>query len=62
MKTSTLFENEINYIQNKILKEIVKDTLDASPECIQTIPSSSSRRYHPEYAIVVGHVNDDGSI
>lgn len=62
MKTSNLFEKEINYIQNDILKTIVKDTLDESPECIQTIPASSSKRYHPEYAVVVGHVNEDGSV
>lgn len=62
MNTSKMFENELNYICNDTLRNIVADTLDASPECIQTIPASSSKRYHPEYAVVVGHVNDDGSV
>ena len=44
MKTSELFEKEINLIKNDHLKNIVKNTLDESPECIQTIPSSSSGR------------------
>lgn len=51
MKTSKLFEKEINYIQNENLRNIVVDTLDASPECIQTIPASSSGRYHPSYSL-----------
>lgn len=48
MKTSELFEKEIGYISNEILQAIVRDTLDAAPECIQTIPASSSGRYHPK--------------
>ena len=42
MKTSELFTKEIGYISDETLKKIVVDTLDASPECIQTIPASSS--------------------
>ena len=42
MKTSELFTKEIEYISDETLKKIVVDTLDASPECIQTIPASSS--------------------
>lgn len=48
MKTSDLFEKEISYISNKILRDIVRDTLNSAPECIQTIPASSSRRHHPK--------------
>ena len=51
MKTSELFAKEIDYINNETIRKIVADTLDASPECIQTIPASSSGRYHPEYSL-----------
>lgn len=51
MKTSELFKKEINYIVNETLQKIVIDTLDASPECIQTIPASSSGKYHPAYSL-----------
>lgn len=48
MKTSDLFEKEISYISDKTLQNIVRDTLNAAPECIQTIPASSSGRFHPK--------------
>lgn len=48
MKTSELFEKEIQYISNETLQKIVKDTLDAAPESIQTIPASSSGKFHPK--------------
>lgn len=48
MKTSELFEKEIAYISNETLQNIVRDTLDAAPECIQTIPASSSGKFHPK--------------
>lgn len=48
MKTSELFEKEISYIANETLQNIIRDTLDAAPECIQTIPASSSGRFHPK--------------
>lgn len=51
MKTSELFEKEINLIKNEHLRNIVTNTLNASPECIQVIPASSSRKYHPEYSL-----------
>ena len=51
MRTSELFEKEINLIKNEHMRNIVANTLDASPECIQTIPASSSGRYHPEYSL-----------
>lgn len=62
MKTSDLFIKEINLIKNKHMQNIVKETLDSSPECIQTIPSSSSGKYHPNYAITVGEILDNGDI
>lgn len=48
IKTSELFKKEIAYISNEILQNIVRDTLDAAPECIQTIPASSSGKFHPK--------------
>lgn len=54
MKTSELFEKEIGYIKNETIRKIVAETLDASPDCIQTIPASSSGRYHPEYSLGYG--------
>lgn len=54
MKTSEHFKNELAYIQNNTLREIVAATLDASPECIVTIPASSSGRYHPTYSLGEG--------
>lgn len=54
MKTSEHFKNELAYIQNNTLREIVAATLDESPECIVTIPASSSGRYHPTYSLGEG--------
>lgn len=54
MKTSEHFKNELTYIQNNTLREIVAATLDESPECIVTIPASSSGRYHPTYSLGEG--------
>lgn len=54
MRTSEIFEKEINLIKNEHLRSIVSSTLDASPECIQTIPASSSGKYHPAYSLGEG--------
>jgi len=51
MKTSELFNREINFIKNEHMRNIVANTLDAAPECIQEIPASSSGKYHPEYSL-----------
>lgn len=48
IQTSSLFTKEIEYIQNDTLKDIVRDTLNAAPQCIQIIPASFSGRYHPK--------------
>lgn len=45
---SSLLEKEIGYIFNDTLSEIVKKTLDDSPDCIEFIPASSSGKYHPK--------------
>lgn len=54
MKVSENFKKELDYIKNDTLRQIVKDTLDASPECIVHIPASSSGRYHPSYSLGEG--------
>lgn len=54
MKTSEFFIKELAYIKNDTLREIVADTLDASPECITKIPASSSGKYHPTYSLGEG--------
>ena len=54
MRTSELFEKELKLIKNEHMRSIVAATLDASPECIQTIPASSSGRYHPTYSLGEG--------
>lgn len=51
MKTSELFEKELLYIQNDDLRQITANTLDHAPEYFQTIPASSSGKYHPIYAL-----------
>lgn len=54
MKVSEHFKNELAYIKNDTLRKIVASTLDESPECIVTIPASSSGRYHPTYSLGEG--------
>ena len=54
MKISNYFINEIEYIQNDLLRNIVIDVLDNSPECIVHIPASSSGKYHPKYSLGEG--------
>ena len=54
MKTSEIFKNEIELIKDRHIKAIVRQTLDAAPKIIQTIPASSSGKYHPSYALGEG--------
>lgn len=54
MKVSEYFKNELDYIKNDTLREIVAATLDESPECIVHIPASSSGKYHPTYSLGEG--------
>lgn len=49
-----MFIKELGYIKNPILKEITVNVLDYSPECIKTIPSSASGKYHPSYSLGEG--------
>lgn len=59
MKTSDLFEKEIGFISNDTLKDIVKDTLNAAPKCIATIPASSSGKYHSAVDCELGDIDGD---
>lgn len=54
LKVSEYFIKELGYIKNDTLRQIVIDTLDASPACIVEIPASSSGRYHPAYSLGEG--------
>lgn len=54
MNVCKYFEKELDYISNDILRNIVADTLNASPECIVHIPASSSGKYHPAYSLGEG--------
>lgn len=54
MKNSECFKTEINYIFNDTLRKIVEETLDAAPDYIQTIPASSTGKYHPSYSLGEG--------
>ena len=51
MKASEIFSQEIGYIVNRDLRNIVRDTLDSAPECITTIPASSTGKYHAQYSL-----------
>lgn len=54
MKTSELFEKEINYIKSEKLRKVVAEVLDIAPVCIQHIPASSTGKYHPTYSLGEG--------
>jgi hypothetical protein len=54
MNLSDVFSRELGYIQNETLRDIVKDTLDASPKCIATIPASATGKYHPTHSLGEG--------
>lgn len=46
-----LFKKEIDFINNEHIRCIVYITLSNSPDCIRTIPASSSGKYHPTYSL-----------
>lgn len=54
MRNSELFKEELDLIQNEHIREITRRTLDNAPEYIQTIPASSSGKYHPTYSLGEG--------
>lgn len=62
MKISELFVRELGFITNEHLRNIATMVLDSSPECIATIPASSSGKYHPSADLIVGSVDENGNI
>ena len=54
MKLSEVFEKELSYIENEVLRDIVSETLDNTPEYIKDIPASATGKYHPEYSFGQG--------
>lgn len=62
MNTSKIFEKEIGFIQNLTIQDIVKDTLDSAPACIQIISASSTMKYHPAADVIIGEFNKDGTV
>lgn len=45
------FERELDYIQDKTIKEMTQLGVDNLPDYFFTVPSSSSGKYHPSFAI-----------
>ena len=54
MNISDFFEEQILFINNRSLRQIVRETLNDSPECIVHIGASSSGKYHPSYSLGEG--------
>lgn len=49
-----VFEKELNYIDNKLLREFIKECLIKAPKYFYEIPASSSGKYHPKQDLGVG--------
>ena len=62
MKTSDLLKKEISLISNKTLRDIVKESLNAAPECIQTIPASRLGKHHNHSDCAIGWRDAKGFI
>lgn len=62
MKTSDLLKKEICLISNKTLRDIVKEVLNAAPECIQIVPAFSSGKYHNQSDCAIGWRDAKGFI
>lgn len=50
----SLFEKELNLIQNKEIKSFTVNMLTVLPDYFFTIPASSTGKYHPKYALGEG--------
>lgn len=46
-----MFEKELSYINNPVVKEIAMEGIALIPEYFYTVPASSSGKYHPSYAL-----------
>lgn len=54
MKTSELYQKEIAFLRNKTLQQIISEVMNMAPKCIQTIPASSTGKYHPNISLGEG--------
>lgn len=54
MSVSEYFSKELDYIVDPLIRQIVAETLDKSPECIVHIPASSTGKFHPAYSLGEG--------
>jgi len=51
MSKSDIFNNYTQLIQNKDLRQLVVDTLEAAPDYFYTMPASTTGKYHPAYTL-----------
>ncbi len=49
-----IFETELNYIKNPKIREFTEKAINKLPEYFFVIPASSTRKYHPSYALGEG--------
>lgn len=54
MDRLSIFETELNYINNPVIRDFTEKVLLNVPEYFFKIPASSSGRYHPSYALGEG--------
>ncbi len=51
---SGVFTEELSFIHNQGLRELVKSVLDKAPKYFYEVPASSTGKYHPQYALGKG--------
>lgn len=54
MNKIEIFEKELNFIQNEIIKNIAKELIGKLPDYFFSVPASSTGKYHPAYALDEG--------
>jgi len=50
MSKHEVFNNELNFIKNSVIKEDIKTLLDLLPDYFYEVPASSGGKYHPKLA------------
>lgn len=45
-----VFQKELNFIHNDVLRKLTEMLIDEIPDYIFSVPSSSTGKYHPDYA------------
>lgn len=51
MSKSDIFNNQTQLIKNTDLRQLVIDTLEATPDYFYTMPASTTGKYHPAYTL-----------